>query len=43
VLRAVDKIDRKKAGDAAAFQVVIEKQRELLLADLRRRTYIEIR
>ncbi|HSO40831.1 MAG TPA: SurA N-terminal domain-containing protein [Labilithrix sp.] len=43
VLRAVDKIDRKKAGDAAAFQRVIEKQRELLLADLRRRTYIEIR
>jgi len=43
VLRAVDKIDRKKTGDPASFQAVIEKQRELLLADLRRRAYIEIR
>jgi parvulin-like peptidyl-prolyl isomerase len=43
VLRAVDKLDRKKAGDAAAFQALIEKQRELLLADLRRRTFVDIR
>ena len=43
VLRAVDKINRKKAGDAAAFQAVIEKQRAILLADLRRQAYIEIR
>ena len=43
VLRAVDKIHRKKAGDAAAFQAVIEKQRAILLADLRRQAYIEIR
>jgi peptidyl-prolyl cis-trans isomerase SurA len=43
VVRAVDKIDRKKAGDAAAFQALIEKQREQLLAELRRSTYIEIR
>jgi parvulin-like peptidyl-prolyl isomerase len=41
--RAAGKIDRKKAGDAAAFQAALDKQRELLLLDLRGRAYIELR
>jgi parvulin-like peptidyl-prolyl isomerase len=41
--RAAGKIDRKKAADAEAFAAAVEKQRELLLADLRSRAFIEIR
>ena len=41
--RASGKIDRKKAPDAASFQAALEKQREALLVDLRRRAYIEVR
>jgi len=41
--RASGKIERSKNPDPATFQAAIEKQRELLLGDLRRRTFIEIR
>ena len=41
--RAAGKIDRKKAPDAAAFQALLEKQREVLLVDLRSLAYIELR
>jgi hypothetical protein len=41
--RAAGKIDRKKAPDAASFQALLEKQREVLLVDLRSRAYIELR
>ena len=41
--RAAGKIDRKKAPDAVSFQALLEKQRELLLVDLRSRAYIELR
>ena len=41
--RASGKIDRKKAPDAVSFQAALEKQREALLVDLRRRAYIEVR
>ena len=37
------KIDRKKTADVAAFTMVLEQQRELLLATLRSHAYIEIR
>ena len=43
IARATGKIDRKKAPDAASFQALLEKQRELLLVDLRSRAYIELR
>lgn len=43
IARAVGKIDRKKAADTEAFAAAVEKQRELLLADLRSRAFIEIR
>jgi len=41
--RAAGKIDRKKTPDAASFQAELEKQREVLLVDLRSRAYIEVR
>ena len=41
--RAAGKIDRKKAPDAASFQAAVEKQREVLLVDLRSHAYIEVR
>ena len=41
--RAAGKIDRKKAADAEAFQAAVEKQHELLVAELRSRAFIEIR
>lgn len=41
--RAAGKIDRKKAADTEAFAAAVEKQRELLIADLRSRAFIEIR
>jgi peptidyl-prolyl cis-trans isomerase SurA len=43
LVRASGKIDRKKAADAEAFAAAVEKQREVLLADLRSRAFIEIR
>ena len=43
LLRAAGKIDRKKATDNEAFAAAVEKQREILLADLRSRAFIEIR
>jgi len=43
LVRASGKIDRKKATDAEAFQAAVEKQRDILLADLRSRAFIEIR
>jgi peptidyl-prolyl cis-trans isomerase SurA len=43
VARAAGKIDRKKAVDNEAFAAAVEKQREILLADLRSRAFIEIR
>jgi peptidyl-prolyl cis-trans isomerase SurA len=41
--RAAGKIDRKKAADAASFQIAVEKQRESLLVELRSHSYIEVR
>ncbi len=41
--RAAGKIDRKKAADNEAFAAAVEKQRDILLADLRSRAFIEIR
>jgi parvulin-like peptidyl-prolyl isomerase len=41
--RAAGKIDRKKAADAEAFQAAVEKQHDLLDAELRSRAFIEIR
>lgn len=43
ILRAAGKIDRKKAVDNEAFAAAVEKQREILLADLRSRAFLEIR
>jgi parvulin-like peptidyl-prolyl isomerase len=43
VVRAVRNIDRKKVADPAAFEAAIEKQRKLLLAELREHAYVEIR
>ena len=43
VLRVSGKIDRKKTPDAASFQAAMEKERELLLAELRSRAFIEVR
>lgn len=43
VQRAVGKIDRKKAGDTAGFLAAFEKQKELMLSELRGRAYIEVR
>ncbi len=43
LLRAAGRIDRKKAADNDAFAAAIEKQRELVLSDLRSRAFIEIR
>lgn len=43
VLRVSGKIDRKKTPDAASFQAAMEKERELLLAELRARAFIEVR
>ena len=43
LVRAAGKIDRKKAADAEAFRVAVEKQHDLLVAELRTRAFIEIR
>ena len=43
LLRAAGKIDRKKAADNEAFAAAVEKQREILLVELRSRAFIEIR
>ncbi len=43
ILRAAGTIDRKKAVDNEAFAAAVEKQREMLLADLRSRAFLEIR
>lgn len=43
VLRAAGRIDRKKARDPASFQSAFEKQRELIVAELRTHAYVEIR
>ena len=41
--RAASKVERSKTPDPAVFQAAIEKQRELLLIELRSRSFIEIR
>jgi parvulin-like peptidyl-prolyl isomerase len=43
VSQAGAKIDRKLANDAAALQAAFDKQRDVLLVDLRSRTFIEIK
>ena len=43
LLRAAGKIDRKKAADKEAFAAAVEKQRDVLLVELRSRAFIEIR
>lgn len=40
---AAGKIDRSKTPDPAAFQAAIDKQRELLVGELRSHTFVEIR
>ena len=42
-LSAAGKIDRSKTPDPAAFQAAIDKQRELLVGELRGHTFVEIR
>lgn len=41
--RAASKVERSKTPDPAVFQAAIEKQRELLLVELRSRSFIEVR
>lgn len=41
--RSAGKLDRSKLTDQAAMQAALEKQRELLLVDLRSRAHIEVR
>lgn len=43
LVRAGRKIDRKQASDPAAFQAELWKHRELLVAELRARAFIEVR
>lgn len=43
VWRAMNKIDRRRFSDPAALKEAVERQRRLLLSELRSRAYIEIR
>jgi parvulin-like peptidyl-prolyl isomerase len=43
VARAMRLIDRKKAADSAALEAAFEKQRKILLLELREHAYVEIR
>lgn len=43
VWRAMNKIDRRKLSDPAALEEAVERQRRILLSELRSRAYIEIR
>lgn len=43
VSRAMHQIDRRKLSDPAALEEAVERQRRILLSELRSRAYIEIR